>query len=796
MLDEPSTIVSEELTADDSSTEFNVDSAPEQPHSPLKKIILIGALVASLLLLGLIIFVVVNKYWLNPAPAEVATSTPISSSTTTPVLPGLDQASTSTDSIATSTAADLAVEYMSFADFYEAPDNKFEAKINDYELPLNVKIDVVNYYDVSRKVNLDSGLENLDNNGFTLLDNPWNQTTPGFYGAYTSLADKQLPILITSDFIVYSYQNSLKQAFKDIETNVFYDNLWDINESLYTTAKNRYETRLASIGGINDSILEGERLEAAFFAVALELLKPTAAQISTSISNSDSGKTLSKTEASRFSFVVPPYLRDDVLSEVKLIREAKINNIKSPALLYNRDYTEFSVPTDYLGSAKLNNFYLTAKWLNSVFPLNYRDKDCPNCLLDSADWRVNMTAASFMAKDFATLPELKNKWARIYKLMSFFKGLRENLNYVFYRDTLVELFGEDYQIEALFTDSNKETAANLEKLRQKLLSYTFSEISSGFSNDDINGKTKLGFKILAEEYWPNNYIFTNLTNPAVGVYMATTTTANNFTACVHPVTKAINRCYGLALDPVNLVYPIVGHDYFVENTNYANYSQQVQSLRTGLNKSDIWHLNNYWTSLNFIKAGLEMDKNNLPLFAHSAAWQNMSFNSAAAAWINLQLPRDNLLRPKKDSNFALASGAMLDKNFYVEPNLNLINELLADNNMLLGMFSALQLDSEVPFAWQNLKDLSADLSSLRTMMNKELSSEDLDLSDGVVINRLINTWSLGTPASSKQLLLKTATAPKGWREDLSNLKLLILVHQSGTSPAFAIGPVWDYKETY
>jgi len=794
MLDEATTIVSDELTNNNSSTDFEVDSAPEQPRSPLKKIILIGALIASLLLLGLIIFVVVNKYWLNPVPVEVATSTP--ASTTTPVLPGLDQASTSTDSIATSTAADLAVEYMSFADFYEAPDNKFEAKINDYELPLNVKIDVVNYYDVSRKVNLDSGLENLDNNGFALLDNPWNQTTPGFYGAYASLANKQLPILITSDFIVYSYQNSLKQAFKDIETNVFYDNLWDINESLYTTAKNRYETRLASIGGVNDSILEGERLEAAFFAVALELLKPTATQISSSASNLDSGKTLSQADASRFSFVVPPYLRDDVLAEVRLIREARTNNIKSPVLLYNRDYQEFSVPTDYLGSAKLNNFYLTAKWLNSVFPLNYRGKDCPNCLLDAADWRVNMTAASFMARDFATLPELKNKWARIYKLMAFFKGLRENLNYVYYRDALVELFGEDYKIEDLFADNNKETAANLEKLRQKLLTYSFPEISGGFNKNDTSAKIKLGLKILAEDYWPNNYIFTNLIKPSVGVYMATTTTANNFTACVHPVTKVIDRCYGLALDPINLVYPIVGHDYFAENTNYANYSQQVQSLRTELNKSDIWNLNNYWTSLNFIKAGLETDKNNLPLFAHSTAWKNKSFDSAAAAWINLQLPRDNLFRPKQESNLASAAGAMLDKNFYVEPNLNLINELLADNNMLLGMFSALQLDSEVPFAWQNLKDLSADLSSLRTMMKKELSSEDLDATDGAVINRLINTWSLGTPVASKQLSLKTATAPKGWREDLSNLKLLILVHQSGTSPAFAIGPVWDYKEIY
>jgi hypothetical protein len=796
-------ILSAELAPDNQPAGDESNSAPEPPRSPLRKMILLGALVVALLLLGLVIFLVAKKYWPGatspaaPNNQSAATTTASGagagvSSGTPAVLPDFNQPATATTTVATSSAADLAVEYLSFADFYQAPDNRFSAKINDYKLPLNVKIDVMNYYDVSRKLDLDSGLADLNNNGFALLDNPWDKETPGFYGAYAGLQDKQLPLLLTSDFLVYSYQNALKQAFKDIEANVFYDNLWDINKSLYAKARDRYEARLAAIGDVNDSILEGERLEAAFFAMALELLKPASDQTVSSAAAA-AGTAFSPSEAARFSFVMPPYLRDDVLAEVKLIREGKKDKTKSPVLLYNRNYTEFSVPADYRGSAKLNNFYLTAKWLNSVFPLSYRDKDCVDCLLDAADWRVNMTAAAFMAQDFSTLPELPSKWARIYKLMSFFKGLRADLNYVHYRDSLAALFGRDYKVEELFSDKNKAAAANLEKLRQKLLTYNFPEISGGLARNDASAKPRLGFKILAEEYWPNNYIFSRLTAPSVGAYLATTTAPDNVTACVNQQTKAVNRCYGLALDAVNLVYPIVDNGYFTENTNYLNYGQKAQGLRSELNKTDIWHLNNYWAVLNFIKAGLTADKNNLPFYARSAAGRDRALNMAAGAWVNLQLPGDKLIVPAVAKN--ASSSALADENSYVEPNLDLINELLADDNMLLGMFSALQLDAEVRLAWQSLKDFSADLMSLKTMMVKELSGEDLSAADSATINRLAGQWQVASPPPAKQLHLKSPAQTKGWQEDLSGLKLLILVHQSGGSPVFAAGPVWDYQET-
>jgi len=791
MFSDPSTIISSELEPESSAP------APASP-SRLKKIMLVSALILSVLLLLAVLVLAVKKIMAPKAEeAVLGTDNSVTNSdlaSIPAVLPDLNAPAVATTTTATSSFSSLAIEYLSFADFYQSPDNTITPDINDYKLPLNIKIDVMNYYDVSRKLNLDPALDNLNNLGFATIDSPWSKATTDFYAAYSNLDAKQLPLLITSDFMIYSYQNILKRAFKDIEENIFYDNLWDINKELYTAAKNRYETRLAAIGNVNDAILEGERLETAFFAVSLELLKPTAEQLNATGVSAGTG-AFTSADTDRFYFVTPPYLKEDVLAEVKLIREAK-QKLKSPVLLYTRDYIDFVIPTDYRSNAKLSNFYMTTAWLNSVFPLNYQGKDCPDCLLDRADWRINMTAASFMAKDFSELPGLKNKWARIYKVISFFKGLREDLNYVHYRDSLSSLFGDDYRIEELFGESNQEALVNLDKLRAKLLSYNFAEISGALNKTAAADKPLLGFKLLAESYWPNNYIFSRLTSPAVGNFNATTTSANDITSCLDKNSRVYQRCNGFSLDIVNLVYPIANNSYFTQNTGYSGYAQAVSGLQSELAKNNIWHVNNYWTNLSLIKSLLAVDKNNVPLFARSEAWRDKALRTASAAWINLQLPMDKFSSGGLVASSGLNNAASWNENSYVEPNLNLVNELLADTSMLSQMFSALQLDSEVRLASQDIKDLSASLEKMKAIIGKELVGEELNATDNEAIADF--TKQSRTEAASskeKQLTISLPAQKTALKEDLSRLKLLLIVHQEGNNKVFSVGPVWDYQES-
>lgn len=768
------------------------DTQSNEPRKKfgLKKILLIaGAVLLALFLIGGI-YLLISKF--NTKKVSDGNTQPIvvdssAAATTTGTLPALGLPSSATTAATTTPFSDIAIEYLTFADFYKNPDNTIEPKFSDYELPVNVKIDVSNYYDLSRKLSLDPALDSLSKNGFATIINPWEIEAPDFYSVYSKLENKQIPILISSDFILYYYQNILKKVFKDIEENIFYDNLWSINKDLYESAKNRYEARLASIGAVNDSVLEGERLEVAFFAVALELLKPAASQVLPQGVLDNNNKFLAA-EANRFYFVTPPYLSEDVAKELKLIRAGK-DKIKSPIMLYSRDYKDFIVPVDYTVSAKLSNFYLASRWLNSVFPLNYKDKTCLNCLLDKEDWRLSMIAASLISSDFSNLPELKNKWARIYKVMSYFNPLREDLNYVYYRDTIKSVFGENYKIDELFDDKNSEAKNNFQKLQSALNAIEFSPFLGAIDKNDPAVSYRRGFKMLVESYSPNDYIFGSLTNPAVSSYQGAGIKSNNVTNCKN---KTVNyRCNGIALDVINLVQPIASNSYFEENTAYLNYNKEVQKLTAKLNKDSVWHMNNYWSTLAVASAYLNMDKTNLPVFARSLAWRDQTLNTAVSSWINMQLPLDKFSINQNSNSFSRFSD-----NFYVEPNLNMVNELLANNVMMQKMFSALQIDSEVISVPSALQAANKNLTAIQGVIIKELNGQTLREEDAKIISEFAGQLTIDkTVNQQKKLVLKSTSFKTGLTEDISHLKLMILMHQDSANKVFSVGPVWDYKET-
>lgn len=786
MPEEESVIVSAPNDGDDQSAGSPV------PSRRYKKVIMIAALAAATIIFVLAIFLIVHKLTQEKAPSPVSREPEVVpvAATSSPTLPGLESPSDEPVTTPSSPLQNLAVEYLSFDDFYVLPEDNFALAINDYELPLNVKIDVMNYYDVSRKLNLDPYLSSLNNLGFAVIDNPWAKTTSNFSEIYSSLDAKQVPLLITSDYLLFYYQNILKKVFKDVEENVFYDNLWDINTALYQAAKNRYEARLASIGNINDPILEAERLETAFFAVALELLKPAKDQIAQK-GAVDSKQKFSASDADQFYFVVPPYLREDVLSEVSLIRAGQAVRAKSPVLLYNRNYKEFTVPSDYKDNAKLNNFYLTTKWLNSVFPLNYQDKTCQDCLLDKADWRISLTAASLIAQDFAAQPELSSRWARIYKTVSFFKGLREDYNYVTYRDSLVEIFGKDFKSEELFDSKNLEAVANLEKLRSKLLEKQWPEMSGALNHE--TDKQIIGFRMLAEPYWPNDYIFRRLTTPTIGIYQGSTTPAVTQTLCEDKKNPA--RCGGTVLDVINLVYPISNHEYFQVNSNYSGYNESLELLRGELEKLDTWRASNYWSNLDLLDKFLSLSDNQRPIYAKSEAWGAQSLRTAAGSWINLQLPLQKYainvsVTPDKTLGFSREVD-----NSYIEPNLPLINGILANNNMLAGMFNALQLDSEVRLAVTELKSFSSRLEELKQIVIKELKGEELSSEDNEKIANFVRELQVSSVRPTDQQLKIKLPSGENLNLDLGGFKLLVLIHNQGGNKVFSVGPVWDYKES-
>ena len=746
-----------------------------------------------------ILLVIVFLYWqynykIGPAKPPTTKKTPgATTATTTPVQPNLpgDFGNGNADGDDFSALiGDLKAEDITFGHFYKKAASDFKPSLAGFDLPMNIKADLTNYYDLSRKINLDPYIADLDQYGFAIMPNVV-ANADNFYDMNRYLLVKEIPVLVTSDFIFYAFQNTYKQVFKEIEKNAFYENVWDLNKQLYDIALTRYKQRLEEVGLFNDPVLEGERLEVAFFAVALKLLMPGENQINYKINFTDATK-FDPQEIDRYNFNIPDYLRESIEAEIALIKGAK-KQAKSPVTLYERNYQDFQVPDNYSKNAKLNNFYLALKWLNTLFPLYARGAGCEDCSLDHDDHIINLAAASLIAQDLYENQDLKNQWAIIYKFISYFSGLRQDLTYLHYHDALINLFGEKYAIDDIFSPANTNRQADIKNIQDKIVNYDFTGLEGVIDRNNADFKSKLGMRLLQEAYWPNDYIFGELTGTDMKA-IDFNNTENVITRCGKKVEAY--RCKGIGRDIINLLYPIQNDDYFTVNADYLNYGQRVDELRGQLADFDVftWNNNIYWTTLDIFKTLLYYERADGPVFAQSEAWQaRKNLNTVLGAWVNLHLAEDNYSNYFEQEDGRLGAYAGCNMYNYVEPNINLIAELLAKNNMLIDILSALKVTAQTNAASAQLKDMNYKLGSLKSIMKKELVNEKINESDCLFLNDFISHYIVVDEAD-KAFSVKFSDDKSQITESIKGIKLVAVVNRHDDKKIITIGPIFNYQE--
>ncbi len=689
----------------------------------------------------------------------------------------------------------LDASQLMFAHFYEEPKIDINTELETYSLPINIKVDAANYYDVSRKMNLEPFINDFNKNGFAVMPNQFKSSANDFFAVYSFLDKKEIPKLLTTDFLFYYYQNKLKEVYKDIKTEAFYPNIWNVFNSLFEVASKRYLQKYNDVGMENDNILEGARLESAFLAVVLELLKPEPGQI-----NKQPGlkqENMFTPEGAReYDFVLPEYLKDDVKKEVKLIKSAgKIN--RSPVFRYPINYKKYRIPAGYRNNAKLRNFYLALKWLNTVFPLYYRTEDCPDCLLDRSDWTVNMAAAGFLSKDMASNQQIKNEWAVIYKFISFFSGLRQDLTYIDYDRVLSELYGKNYNIENVL---NRDQFVGVEilELQKKLSEISFSAIEGML--DRQNGKNpQIGLRILQLPYWPNNYIFKYLSGKDfdyLNEYNGPK--ARNITSCSkNNYQKTTYRCNAIAMDVINLISPINNNPYFSVNTDYANYRNKSGELKNIFDNftSFTWNNNIYWASLDIIKRVFLINVNSYPVYMRGKNWQKeKTMNTALGAWVNIHLPMDKIVGNFSKSANGLGSVNNCDENNYLEINPYLVAEMQAKSKMLKQMLEVLNVSDQTNQISIELDDLNNLLENILTINKKILQGKILDYTDCEYMQTLTNNYRAAVKAEKSFSVSPGGEGRRGTNESIRGVKLLGVIYQKKRKKIIAIGPIFNYHE--
>jgi hypothetical protein len=699
--------------------------------------------------------------------------------------------------------SDVEAESLYYGDFYEKKETSLgSSTLETYELPINTKIDVANYHDVSRKIDLSGEVEQLNNNGFAKLDNPFADDADNFYSLYRKLNTQEIPPFITSDFLLYYYQNMLKKQFKEIEHSIFYDNVWEINKQLYTVAKARYESRRKEVGVVNDPLLEASRRELAFFAVTLKLLEPTEDQIKEKGEADEEVKKFTQQEAYDHSLELPDYLKTDVLEEAELIREGKRKE-DSPVMLYYRDYREeFRVPEEYQDTSRLKNFYLASQWLNSNFPLYHRTEECPECLLDQEDWRISMITSFLIAKDFSDDQVLQNKWARIYKIISFFRGLREDLTYLDYKEALEEVKGEDVDFAEVFADY--ETAdETLFELQEELEEYDFAGIEGGYDTDSTSTMPRQGLKVLTEGYWPSDYIFEQLTYPDVREYRGSgerePENANNVTAC--ELEDRYHRCRGFAYDVMNLIEPyktVEKDPYFVENTAYSNYDEQEEKLKDQLERFNnyTWYSRDFWSLMSLVNNYLQQAETDRPAFMKSDKWYERKMDASLGAFTNLQLDMDVFRifnREADDTGGRIGGGVKISEYGYVEPDLSLINELISNSEMIFEMFDSLKITDETASIKDDMQRMIKRQKRIKAIIKKELRGETLDEDDHEFLHEFTFQYQVDRKADKTKEI--EFGHPRGTLlESINGVDLLLVVYKKDRKKFLVAGPIFDHRE--
>jgi len=753
-----------------------------------KELFIIAIVAAVIVIVGGGWWYLTKVYW-APKPIEQ----PVVEEPVNQGLPGtLNPGEENSNSNQNEGNPDLKGETVTFGAFYKKPSEALTVSIPGVKLPLNTKAQVVNYYEVARKINLDPAIANLNQDGFGMIANPFPKSTDDFLGSYYELNQRSVPIVVTSDFLLYYYQNSLKQIYKDIEASFFYESLWKITNDLYEEANGRYQERRQKLGVASDSLLEAERLEAAYFAAGLVLLSPENDQVNTTEDLNDT-RRFKPSEANRFNFTPPTYLSDDLNKEIQLIKEAKAT-AKSPVLLYERDYRDFKIPDEYSQTAKLKNFYLASRWYTSLFPLNFRDGSCSNCLLDREDWIINQSAAQLIAADMSANQSLKNEWAKIYKVISFFSGLRSELTYLHYESARSEEFGEATLEEVLGVGSFDR----LKKIQSRVAALQFTSTEGAYSRTNAADKPILGMRLLQTPYWPSRSFYDRLTYDAVGYHNhplnAQQQRASYVTACDER--SKLYRCKGLGFD---VLAPVLNQaaksKFLLDNIDYERYGVQSQSIRKDLSVFDDvkWHNNNFWTVLFSVTSYIN-EKIDVLAYQKSDRWFERKISSGLAALTNLSLPADTWQMARDRQSGGLETNGNPTSLNYIEPDAVLADELVANTKML---FDALVSLGVVKDTDPRFTDLSVKMSASRSIIRKELSGETISPDDYQFIADFVSQYRI-EKAGSKQLSIQF-NDPKNNRsyqlkQSIGGLKLLLLIYEKDGKKILAVGPVFGYKE--
>ncbi|HOW13772.1 DUF3160 domain-containing protein [Methanosarcina sp.] len=599
-----------------------------------------------------------------------------------------------------------------------------ELKVPSYELPLE-EDEISNYETFSGKVPLKgSDLEVLQNNGFVVVENPYNPAEEDITSMYVTLKEDEIPVFITTDSLLHLYHIQFDETLRQIEENEFYDAIWETDLALMNASVEEYNSS-------SGEEKEAARRNAAYFAVALSLLQPKPSQVQAAEESYDfvDEGLFPAGSAEKYQFEIPSFVKEDVEAELALI-ESHEGFAVSPIFLYEEDYSQYIPRGHYTRSEKLQNYFKAFMWhgrMSMLLKGELIKSEDP-----AKDARIQTIQASLISSQLEKEPELLENWDRIYGVTAFYVGFSDDLGPYEYMEAMDLVFGsEDREFN--------ETA--IEEMKTVLAEYQSPQIYGGTGNcvleppftpeqaDECLENTK-GFRFMGQRFIPDSYVFSNMVGAYTGEYQGEK--EEPFTLVISGAGRPI-RGFPRGLDTMALL----GSEravYWLDELNdssYENYSVKYGELDSEFSNFSTadWNRNLYWSWLYSLQPLLKEYENGYPTFMQTTAWQDKELSTSLASWTELR--HDTILYAKQ-SYTVLEESAMEppeEKPFvgYVEPVPDFYARLLALTKMTnRGLDEMGVLD---PVSKSRLAELESILSRLQAISEKELENEELTEED-------------------------------------------------------------------
>ena len=620
-------------------------------------------------------------------------------------------------------------ENMDFVKYYSLQPLDITLNVPQYKLPLQID-QISNYDSFSGKIPLRSDALNLlEENGFVVIDNPFNPKEEDIIQPYNTLTDNEVPIFITTDSLLHLYHIQFDETLRQIEEREFYDLIWKISEQLLNNSIKFYENS-------DGELKEASRRDVAYFSVGLSLLKPKSKQVCQSEHEWECGDAYFKKEdLTQYSFEVPSFVKGDVEAELRLI-DKHSGFSESPIFIYKEDYSQYVPRGHYTRSEKLKNYFRALMWYGRMsMLLKGSDNVSADALIGAEDARIQTMGACLIASELATDWELMDKWDRIYSVTAFYVGFSDDLGPYEYIDALNSVFGGSFDPD----DLNKET---IEELKAELAAYRSPEIYGGTGAYEISPpftpeqadqcllNTK-GFRLMGQRFIPDSYMFTNLVGTYTGVYQGD---KEPFTLVIDGAGRPV-RGFPRGLDVMALIGSNRSRELLdeLDDSNYTKYDRQYGKLKDEFDSFDYtdWNKNLYWSWLFALKPLLDDHGAGYPTFMQTGAWQDRELTTSLASWTELR--HDTILYAKQSYTMK-ATGMLMPPEEkpvvgYVEPVPEFYNRLLALTRMTNNGLSDMDvLDGSAERRLDNLESILERLVEIssKELENKKLSDDDYD----------------------------------------------------------------------